>query len=78
MYFDSVSECIDMGGHGTYVWMAYGVFVGVIIWNLVTMTLARRRMLKETRRFWRRQAMNAANQTDRAETSSEQEHSHAS
>ncbi|MCP5160382.1 MAG: heme exporter protein CcmD [Hahellaceae bacterium] len=35
MHFSSVSEFLAMGGHGLYVWLAYGVFLTVIGFNLV-------------------------------------------
>ena len=34
MYFDSVSSLIDMGGHGLYVWSAYGIGLLVILYNI--------------------------------------------
>lgn len=34
MYFDSVSSLIDMGGHGLYVWTAYGIGLLVILYNI--------------------------------------------
>ncbi|MFK8020127.1 MAG: heme exporter protein CcmD [Pseudomonadales bacterium] len=47
MYFDSVEEFIAMGGHGLYVWMAYGVVAAsVSIWLLVQ-TQRRRRVLAQ-------------------------------
>jgi len=47
MYFDSFEEFIAMGGHGLYVWMAYGVVaVSVSIWLLVQ-TQRRRRVLAQ-------------------------------
>ena len=47
MYFDGFEEFIAMGGHGLYVWMAYGVVaVSVSIWLLVQ-TQRRRRVLAQ-------------------------------
>ncbi|NVK10851.1 MAG: heme exporter protein CcmD [Gammaproteobacteria bacterium] len=46
MYFDSFAEFINMGGHGPYVWAAYGVtFVSFVIY-----LAAQRRARKEVER----------------------------
>jgi|SaaInlV_100m_DNA_5_1039725.scaffolds.fasta_scaffold12996_2 heme exporter protein D len=55
MYFDSFSEFLAMGDHGLYVWMAYAAFLILIIWNLVTPQLRRRRVLDSVGRYWRRE-----------------------
>ena len=31
MYFDSFTECLLMGKHGFYVWMAYGITAAVLL-----------------------------------------------
>ncbi len=36
-----MSEFFAMGGNGAYVWSAYGITLGVLIWNIWT---ARRRL----------------------------------
>jgi|MEHZ01.4.fsa_nt_MEHZ011172423.1_9 heme exporter protein D len=54
MYFDSFTDFIAMGGHGTFVWMAYACFLMVIIWNLVSPAIRRRQVLESARRYWRR------------------------
>lgn len=36
-----MSELLAMGGNGAYVWSAYGITLGVLIWNIWT---ARRRL----------------------------------
>lgn len=35
MAFSSFSEFVNMGGHGLYVWLAYGVGAIVLLCNLV-------------------------------------------
>ena len=55
MYFDSFSEFLAMGNHGLYVWMAYGAFLILIIWNLITPKLRRRQVLESVIRHWRRE-----------------------
>lgn len=42
MYFDSFSEFIAMGGHGFYVWLAYGV-TGFALITWLAMQAKRRR-----------------------------------
>lgn len=54
MYFDSWSEFFAMGGHGLYVWLAWGFFLMVILWNLVAPLMAKTQVLKSVRRHWRR------------------------
>ena len=34
MYFDSFSDFLNMGDHGLYVWLAYGIFVTVFAFNV--------------------------------------------
>ena len=33
--FHSVAEFLAMGGHGPYVWSAYGVALVVLVWQIV-------------------------------------------
>ena len=48
--FEVVTELLDMGGHGVYVWSAYALsfaaLVGLGVWPLVSLR-ARIRRLKE-------------------------------
>lgn len=48
--FEAVTEWLDMGGHGVYVWSAYGLsfaaLAGLGIWPLMSLR-ARIRRLKE-------------------------------
>lgn len=48
--FEVVTELLDMGGHGVYVWSAYGLsfaaLVGLGIWPLASLR-ARIRRFKE-------------------------------
>jgi heme exporter protein D len=43
MSFDSIGSFLAMGGHGLYVWSAYGIGVVVIAANLIGPRLTRRR-----------------------------------
>jgi heme exporter protein D len=43
--FDSIAEFVQMGGHGLYVWLAYGatyLVLGVLLWQ----SLAGHRVLR--------------------------------
>ncbi|MBC6428445.1 MAG: heme exporter protein CcmD [Cellvibrionales bacterium] len=50
MQFDSWGAFLAMGGHGLYVWLAYGGFVAALLWNLGWLWCARRRILMRLRR----------------------------
>ena len=54
MQFESLSEFIAMGGHGLYVWLAYGATLAILILSTVTVQSARRKQLHELR--WALQA----------------------
>ena len=54
MSFDSWSEFISMGGHGLYVWLAYGSALIVIILNVIGVRVARRRFFRQARALQRR------------------------
>ena len=45
-----VSEFLHMGGHGLYVWLAYGLSFAVLASLAARPMLARRRLLKRGRR----------------------------
>ena len=60
MQFAEFSEFIAMGGHGLYVWVAYGVAVLVFAFNLVTPMLKRRRFFVEQARQLRREELHAS------------------
>ena len=44
--FHSITEFLTMGGHGTYVWSAYGMALLVLV-GLVAQPLRRRRAVLE-------------------------------
>lgn len=56
MSFDSFGEFLAMGGHGLYVWLAYGASIIVVIANVVSVRRVRRRYLREARALERRVA----------------------
>ena len=46
MQFDSLQALIEMGGHGRFVWMAYGITFAVAIGLIASPMMKRRRLLK--------------------------------
>ena len=54
MSFESFAEFLAMGGHGLYVWLAYGSTVTVVLANVLSVRLARKRFLREAQALVRR------------------------
>lgn len=54
MSFDSFGDFLAMGGHGLYVWLAYGSSLIVIGANVVSVRRERRRFFAEARAIERR------------------------
>jgi heme exporter protein D len=42
-----MSEFFSMGGHGPYVWSAYGITIAVLVWNIWSARARLKRMLRE-------------------------------
>jgi len=61
MYFDNFSEFLAMGGHGLYVWIAYGLTAVIFIFNLITPIFKRKRIIVEQTRQLRREELHASN-----------------
>lgn len=61
MYFDSFSEFLAMGGHGLYVWIAYGLTAVIFIYNLIAPVFKRKRLIVEQSRQLRREELHASN-----------------
>ncbi len=55
MYFESFSEFLNMGGHGLYVWMAYGLSAVLLVVNVVLPIMHKRQLVKEQARKLRRE-----------------------
>ena len=49
MQFDSFAEFVAMGGHGLYVWLAYGATLAVLLFSTIGLHLARRKQLTQIR-----------------------------
>lgn len=54
MSFDTWSDFFAMGGHGLYVWLAYGAALIVILLNVFGVRVARRRFFRQARALERR------------------------
>jgi heme exporter protein D len=54
MYFDSFADFIAMGGHGVFVWSAYGISALLIIGNIVLAVRQQGRVHREIARRLRR------------------------
>ena len=63
MYFDSLSSLMDMGGHGVYVWTAYGVGLLVVLYNILAPLLRNRQIIHSIQRHYRRTAVKLNAQT---------------
>lgn len=46
MYFDSIQALWSMGGHGAYVWVAYGVSLLIMVWSIISPLKDYRKQLK--------------------------------
>lgn len=68
MYFDSFNSFIDMGGHGLYVWLSYGIFLLILVWNLVLLKTNRLGALKEAKRTWQREKLTSSSTNLREES----------
>jgi heme exporter protein D len=53
--FDTFREFINMGGHGFYVWLAYAFGASVILFNVVSPILYRKKLVKDNQRRLRRE-----------------------
>ncbi|HEY5717623.1 MAG TPA: heme exporter protein CcmD [Motiliproteus sp.] len=55
MYFDSFAAFIDMGGHGLYVWLCYGIALCVLSFNIISPLLKTKHFFAEQNRRMRRE-----------------------
>lgn len=47
MHFDSFSDFLAMGGYASYVWAAYGISFGALLWLMVSSLNTKRRLAAE-------------------------------
>lgn len=63
MYFDSFSDFIAMGGHGLYVWLAYGIALVVVSFNVLSPILRKQKFMAEYQRRLKREQQLAERQS---------------
>ena len=51
MRFDTLQEFLTMGGHGVYIWLAYGITLLVLTINLWWPRYVRSRFIESEKRF---------------------------
>ena len=47
MYFESFEALLAMGGHGHYVWPAYGIAIAVLLWNQLVVKVSKKALLDQ-------------------------------
>lgn len=60
MYFDSFADFLNMGGHGLYVWLGYGVCFTALIVFIAYQRRRRRVVVAQLQRTFKRQYNAAA------------------
>jgi heme exporter protein D len=53
--FASFADFLQMGKHGLYVWLSYGIGLAIILYNVIAVTLNKRRFFNEAKRRLRRE-----------------------
>ncbi|GLR63892.1 heme exporter protein CcmD [Marinospirillum insulare] len=59
MYFDSLSDLINMGGHGLYVWSSYAITLVLLTSSILLPWLNLKRTRKQLSRQIAREAANS-------------------
>ena len=54
--FQSFAEFLAMGGHALYVWSSYGFFALVILFNVIQPAMAKRKIIRDLKARWQREA----------------------
>ena len=54
-YFETFSEFIQMGKHGLYVWLSYGISLIVIVYNIIAVYIERQQFFSEAKRRLKRE-----------------------
>ena len=60
MIFSSMTEFLDMGGHGLYVWSAYGICLVILALNVIRPISLKRQFFIEHKRQLRREERSAS------------------
>jgi len=55
MAFESFADFLNMGGHGLYVWLCYGLGLLIIVMNLVLPLQQSKQVVRDLRRRLRRE-----------------------
>ena len=55
MSFDNFSDFLAMGGHGLYVWSSYAIGLVVLLANVISPMVTRKRLITEQLRRIRRE-----------------------
>ncbi|GGO85076.1 heme exporter protein D [Marinobacterium nitratireducens] len=55
MKFDSLADFLAMGGHGLYVWLAYGIALVILVLNVLQPWRLTRQFFTEQSRRLRRE-----------------------
>jgi heme exporter protein D len=54
-HFASFTDFLQMGKHGLYVWLSYGIFSTLFLYNIVVVILNKRAFFKNAKRQLRRE-----------------------
>lgn len=54
-HFATFSDFLQMGKHGLYVWLSYGIGLVVIIYNILSVYWGRRQFFNEAKRRLKRE-----------------------
>ena len=57
MQFESLLEFVQMGGHGVYVWLSYGITLMVITLNFILPKLEQKQLLKSLQKRIQRESL---------------------
>ncbi len=55
--FASFADFIQMGKHGLYVWLSYGIGLAVFFYNIISVLLHKQRFFAEAKRRLRREKL---------------------
>ncbi len=53
--FASFADFLAMGKHGLYVWLSYGIGLGIILYNVIAVILKKQQFFNEAKRRLRRE-----------------------
>ena len=56
--FASFADFLQMGKHGLYVWLSYGLFLTIIFYNIGAVLMNKRQFFKDAKRRLRREQTN--------------------